>query len=223
MAGHEGHRDRLKKRFLIQGLEGFDDHTVLELILMFAVARKDTNMLAHNLIERFGSFDQVLEASTEDLMQVPGVGEHAAALLRLIPAAGKRYLMLKESTGEILADSNAIGRYLVPRFMNLHKECVMLLCLDSKFKVLYCGVISTGSLTSASFRIREVVECCLRFDTKYAVLAHNHVGGIALPSREDIVSTQNVFEALGMVDIRLLDHIIVAGRDFVSLKDDKLL
>ena len=223
MAGHEGHRDRLKKRFLSQGLEGFDDHTVLELILMYALPRRDTNLLAHRLIETFGGLDHVFEAKPEELQQVPGIGEHAAVLLRLIPAAGKRYLMLKESVGTVLSNSEDIGRYMVPRFLNLHRECVMILCLDAKLKAIYCGVVSTGSLTAASFSVRDVVECCLRFDTKYAVLAHNHVGGLALPSQADVVSTRRVQDALAMVEIRLLDHIIVAGRDFVSMKEDGYL
>ena len=223
MAGHEGHRERMKKRFLRYGLDSFDDHNVLELLLFFAVPRRDTNALAHQLLDTFGSLDKVFEALPEELMNIQGIGENAAALIRLVPAASKRYLVAKESMDDILPDIDAIGRYLVPRFMSLRKECVMLLCLDQKMKVLDCRVIGVGSLSNASFSIREIVQICLLYNTKYAVLAHNHVGGIAIPSKEDIYATREVRKALELVDIRLLDHIIVAGQDFVSMKDDSFL
>ena len=213
----------MKKRFLRYGLESFDDHNVLELLLFFAVPRRDTNALAHQLLDTFGSLDKVFEALPEELMSIQGIGENAAALIRLVPAASQRYLVVKESMDDILPDIDAIGKYLVPRFMSLRKECVMLLCLDQKMKVLDCRVIGVGSLSSANFSIREIVQICLLYNTKYAVLAHNHVGGIAIPSKEDIYATREVRKALDLVDIRLLDHIIVAGQDFVSMKDDSFL
>ena len=223
MSGHEGHRERIKRRFLRHGLASFDDHNVLELLLFFAVPRQDTNALAHRLLDTFGSLDKVFEALPEELMSVQGVGENTAALIRLVPAAAQRYMLVKESMNEILPDIDAIGRYLVPHFMSLRKECVILLCLDTKMKVLDCRVIGVGSLSSANFSVREIVQICLLYNTKYAVLAHNHVGGIAIPSKEDIYATREVRKALEMVDVRLLDHIIVAGQDFVSMKDDSIL
>ena len=223
MAGHEGHRERVKKRFLRHGLTGFEDHNVLELLLFYAVPRQDTNLLAHRLLETFGTLDRVFEALPEELTAVPGIGEHAAALIRLVPAAAQRYLEAKESMTDILPDVDSVGRYLVPRFMSLRRECVMLLCLDMKMKLLDCRVIGAGSLSAANFSVRDIVQVCLLYNTKYAVLAHNHVDGIAIPSREDIYATQEVRKALDLVDIRLLDHIIVAGQDFVSMKDDCLL
>ena len=223
MTGHEGHRERMKKRFLQHGLESFDDHNVLELLLFYAVARRDTNLLAHRLLDAFGTLDKVFEALPEELMAVEGIGEHAAALIRLVPAAAQRYLVLRDSMDDILTDTAAIGRYLVARFMTQRRECVMLLCLDTKMKVLDCRVIGEGSLSSISFSVRDIVKTCLMYNTKYAVIAHNHVSGIAVPSQQDIYATREIKKALEMVDIRLIDHIIVGGQDFVSLRDDNIL
>ena len=223
MSGHEGHRERMKRRFLRHGLTSFEDHNVLELLLFFAVPRQDTNELAHKLLESFGSLDKVFEARPEELMRVPGIGEHAATLIRLVPAAAQRYFLVKESMADILPDTESVGRFLIPRFMNLRRECVILLCLDAKMKVLDCREVGEGGLTFANFSVRDIVQTCLMYDTKYAVLSHNHASGIAVPSQEDIFTTHELRRALAMVDIRLLDHIIVAGQDFVSLKADGVL
>lgn len=223
MAGHEGHRRRMKQRFLRHGLANFDDHNVLELLLFFAVPRRDTNPLAHRLMDTFGSLDKVFEALPEELMSVEGVGENAAALIRLVPEAARRYLIAKESKEDILPDVEAVGKYLVPRFMNLRTEAVMMMCLDAKLKVLDCRTLGSGALNAVDFSTRDVVQIALLHNARYVVLAHNHTSGIALPSREDIYVTRTLRKVLDMVGIELLDHLIIAGQDFVSLKDDCVL
>lgn len=223
MDGHNGHRLRMKRRFLEYGADGLDDHHLLELLLFYALPRVDTNPLAHALLEHFGSIDAVMDASPEELKAVPGMGENAAALLKLIPAVGRRYLTEKNSVGSILTGTEAAGRYLLPRFLGRRDETVMLVCLDTKLKAVSCRTIASGDVSAAHVSVRKVVELALAQNVPFVLLAHNHVNGFALPSTEDIATTRHLAEALSLVGITLVDHIIVAGDDFVSLKENGVL
>lgn len=223
MEGHNGHRSRMKKHFLEHGADNFEDHHLLEMLLFFALPRVDTNLLAHNLLEYFGTIDGVLDASPDELTSIPGVGQHAAALIKLIPALGQRYILSKNNVGTILATTEDAGRFLMPRFLGRRDETVQLVCLDSKMKVVSCRLIASGDVTAAHISVRKVVETALAQNAPYVLLAHNHVNGLALPSSEDVITTNRLEEALALVGITLLDHIVVAGDDFVSLKDNGTL
>lgn len=223
MQAHKGHRERMKKRFLEHGADSFDDHHLLEMLLYFALPRVDTNLLAHDLLERFGSIDGVLDAVPEELMTVPGVGEHATTLIKLIPALGRRYLSSKNSIGTVLATTEAVGKFLLPRFLGRRDETVLLLCLDGKMKAVSCRVVASGDVSAAHISVRKVVEQALAQNVPYVLLAHNHVNGLALPSSEDVTTTKQLEAALALVGVTLIDHIIVAGDDFVSLKDNGVL
>ena len=223
MDEHKGHRKRMKERFLRYGLNSFDDHNVLELLLFYAQPRKDTNLLAHRLMDTFGSLDAVFEASPQALMRVEGIGESAALLLHLVPEAARRYRIAKEAPGTILASSSDAGNYLLPLFMNGRSECVYLICLDPKHRVIDCRLLSSGEPTTVAVSIRQIVEIALLQNAAAVILAHNHPNGLALPSAEDRDVTRRLREALSYVNIPLLDHIIVAGEDFVSLADSGLI
>lgn len=223
MGEHDGHRERMKQRFLRHGLSSFDDHTVLELLLFYALPRVDTNPIAHRLLDTFGSLDGVFEAEPEALMRVEGIGESAAALIHLIPEAARRYRIAKEATGTILNTSHEAGQYLIPRFLNTRGEAVYLICLDAKRRVIDCRPLGEGGPTSVSVNVRKVVELALIKNAAAVILAHNHPNGLALPSAEDKNVTIRVRDALALVGITLLDHIIVAGEDFVSLSDSGML
>ena len=217
MAIHDGHRGRLKERFLNEGLDYFTDIQVLELLLFYCIPRRDTNELAHRLLERFGSLSQVLDARVEDLMQVEGIGENAALFLTLIIATGRYYEVDKNSDYKQLQSVAEFGQYLVPRFHNRTQETVFLLSLDAKCKVLNCQMVGVGSVNSAGVPIRRVVEMALAANASMVVLAHNHPSGLALPSREDVATTQRLAAALETVDVVLVDHLVVADDDYVSL------
>ncbi len=217
MSMHNGHRGRLKERFRQEGLDHFDEIQALELLLFYAIPRQDTNPLAHRLLEQFGSLAQVMEAPVEELQNVEGMGENAATLISLTTAMGRYYLVHREDAGRILTTTEACGVYLTPFFHGLRNETVFLLCLDSKCKVLCCRKMGEGSVNSTGVPMRRLVHTALRVNAAAVVLAHNHPGGLALPSTEDLQTTGIAAQALGMVDIALADHIIVAGDDFVSL------
>ena len=214
---HTGHRERLKQRFLEEGLDNFTDVQALELLLFYGIVRQDTNPIAHNLIDHFGSLSQVLEASPTELQKIKGVGEHAAILLSLIPQLGRYYQVDATQRMEILPTLDACGAYLVPRFFGRTRETVFLLCLDAKCKVLCCKEIGEGSVNAASISQRKVVETALAANATTVVLAHNHPSGIALPSDEDVQTTRRIAAALQAVEIHLADHMVVAEGDYVSM------
>lgn len=217
---HDGHRDRMRQRFTEHGLENFDDHTVLELLLFYARPRSDTNPLAHALLEYFGSLAAVFDAPAEELCRIPGVGETTATLIKLIPQVARRYQMSKSSVEGIITSSHQAGEFLSPRFYGEKDEVVYLLCLDAKGKIIACKFMGRGSVNSANVSIRKIVETALLYNATSVILAHNHTSGIALPSKEDEFTTRKVDGALATVDIALIDHIIVADEDFVSMADN---
>ena len=214
---HKGHRDRLKKRFLEEGLDGFTDIQVLELLLFYAIPRRDTNPVAHNLLNRFGSLTQVLEAPVEELKKVEGIGQEAAVFLNLIPAAGRYYLVDKTMQSKVLKTIDQCGDYLLPFFFGRKVETVFLLCLDAKCKVLCCKEVGEGSVNSAGISVRKIVETALSANATTVVLAHNHPSGVAVPSMEDIQTTARIAAALRAVEVQLVDHIVVADDDYVSM------
>ena len=214
---HEGHRARVKKRFLEEGLDHFSDIQALELLLFYALPRVDTNPIAHGLLDRFGSLSQVLEASPEELCKVQGVGENGALLLNLIPQMGRFYMTDRAKSATILTSLEQCAEFLVPRFFGRKLETVFLLCLDAKCKVLCCKELGEGSVNSTGLSIRRVVETALGVNASSAVLAHNHPSGLAIPSPEDIQTTRRIAMALQAVEITLVDHIIVADDDYVSI------
>lgn len=219
MSIHDGHRQRLKNRFLEEGLEHFDDHQVLELLLFYVIPRQDTNPIAHALIDRFGSLVQVMEAPVEDLQKVPGMGEAAAGFVSLITAACRYYLNKQANEeAEILANVDACAKYLMPKFCAKRNETVFILCLDAKRKLLACKEVGEGSVNSAAVPIRRIVEMALGANATSVVLAHNHPSGVALPSGEDQLTTRRLAMALSAVDIELMDHLVVADNDYVSLR-----
>ena len=217
MPTHDGHRQRLKERFLEEGLDGFTQIQALELALFYCIPRKDTNPIAHELLEHFGGLSQVLEAPVEELARVPGMGESSAAFLRLITELGRYYLVHRSSQASVLPTLEHCAEYLVPRFFGRRVETVFLLCLDAKCKVLCCKEVGEGSVNSTGISVRKIVETALGANATSVVLAHNHPSGVALPSGEDIQTTRRIAMALSTVEITLVDHIVVADGDYVSM------
>jgi DNA repair protein RadC len=217
MSTHDGHRSRLKELFLEEGLDHFSHYQVLELLLFYCIPRKDTNPIAHALLDRFGSIQQVLEAPVEELKKVEGVGEYAATFLHLLTAVGRYYLVKRNEQVSVLTTIEDCANYLLPYFYGRRNETVFLLCLDAKCKVLRCREVGEGSVNSAGISIRKIVETALGVNATSVVLAHNHPSGVAVPSADDIQTTKRIAAALAAVEIHLVDHIVVADDDYVSL------
>ena len=217
MSIHAGHHERMRKRFLDEGLDHFQEHEVLEMLLHCVIKRKDTNPIAHDLIKHFGSFAQVMEAPAEELQKVNGIGPESAVFLSFIQEVCRYYLVNRSIQSVILPTIDRCGEYLVPFFYGQRNEKVYILCLDAKCKVLCCRELEEGSVNFANVSTRKIVETALAVNATNVILAHNHPSGLALPSGEDIQTTRRVAAALDAVEIALVDHIVVADDDFVSL------
>lgn len=222
MSIHDGHRQRMKERFHKEGLDHFEKHQVLELLLFYCIPRVDTNEIAHNLLKRFGTVSAVLEAAPAELRKVEGIGENAAQFLHLIMEVMRFCSVERNAANDILTTVEQCGNYMIPYFQGRRNETVFLLCLDAKCKVISCKMVGEGSINSAGVPIRRVVEMALGEGATSVVLAHNHPSGLAVPSDEDKSTTIRLARALSAVEITLVDHVVIADDDFVSLAQSGL-
>ena len=219
MGVHDGHRERLKARYLEHGLDNFNDINALELLLFYAIPRCDTNTIAHELLDRFGSLSAVLEANIEELQEVSGIGANASLLLSLIPQVSRRYLMDKRKPLKRIDSAAAAGAYFLPLFTYERDEILYMLCLDSKKCIICCITIARGVVNSVEANVRKMTELALRNKAASVIISHNHPRGSVKPSREDDFVTENLARALRAVGIELDDHIIVCGDSFSSYKE----
>ena len=214
---HAGHRQRVKQRFLQEGLSHFERHQIVEMLLFFGIPRRDTNELAHRLMEAFGSLSGVLDAPYEELCRIPGMSENAAVLLCFCKQLAREYAKDQQQAETVLKSYQRMGEYAVPFFAGLEHEAVLLICMDSRYRVRHAGIVTEGSVNAAQINTRLILQTALRHNATAVVLAHNHPGGSAVPSREDVATTQQLRKVLSPAGIALLDHIVVAGDEFMSM------
>lgn len=221
---HAGHRKRLKKEFLEHGADGFSEVRALELLLFYALARQDTNPLAHNLLDRFGSLHGVLSASIAELCTVDGIAENTAILIRLIPELSRLSEYGRSQKKKEKIDSSfAAGSFIRACFTGESNEKFILFCLDSQKRIKRQEEISRGVVNSVGVDIRRVAEIALSYKAAACIAAHNHPDGDAYPSQEDREMTVKLQEALSLLGIPLLDHIIVGTDGYFSFADAGLL
>ena len=213
--------DPLRRRFMHRSPDGLSDGELLELLLRYS--RDDAGEMARKILERFPNIAVIMEADAEDLSTVEGMDEDTVLLLRLIPELHRRYFLSRSRAQKRLADSRDYGNYLQPYFYGARDEMVYLLLLDAAGQVLNCRLLAKGSVNATGVPIRRLVQEALTANATGIVLAHNHPCGIVLPSKEDVELTLRLREALEIMDLTLLDHIIVADDDFVSLRDSGYL
>ena len=218
---HEGHRQRVKNRFLKHGLDSFEDHQVLEALLFYAVPKKDTNELAHLLINTFGSFDKVFEADYNDLIKVKGIGENAASLIKFFQMMSKRYIFATFSyNGETkLDDIQKMKDYCKNLLKGEKKEIVYAIALDSELFVIEKMKINVGEANKVELPFRKLTEFAFKYNCTRMVLAHNHPNGSMIASKSDLVATEDIAEHLASVDIELVDHIVVGKNGVTSIKE----
>ena len=218
MSIHDGHRRRLREEFLARP-DSFPDHKLLELLLFYANPRGDTNPLAHTLMDQFGSLAGVLDALPEDVEKLPGMGLHAAVLLKTVKELSGRYLTSRTRMEEVVQSTGDIYDLLRPHFFGAREERICILCLDGKGKVLGIRKLGEGSVNSAAITARKAAEAALSLNATRVVIAHNHVTGLALPSDEDKATTRYLSRVLAGVQVELMDHVIFTDDDMVSLRD----
>jgi len=220
---HEGHRERLKNRFLTEGLDSFEQHQVLELLLFYAIPRRDTNELAHKLIKKYGSLSGVLEANPEDLASTPGVGRNTAVLLSLIPSLARIYFKDRWGDKPLINSTAKAGEYAVSLFAGRTYEAFYVICLDSQNRVNFAALVHEGTINEAAVYPRIIVEAALRHQANSVILAHNHPGGTLKASVADMEVTQRIKDALGAISIHVVDHIIVAGDKYFSFVEKNIM
>lgn len=215
---HKNHRERMRQRFLDFGLNSFHDHEALELLLYYALPRVDTNPIAHELINTFGSLAAVLDAHPKELEKVKNISTNTAVLLTMLPELFRKYQVCKDKL-EKYSSVQQVGEFFVNYFLGYTQEVAVLLMLDTSSRNLgIVDVCSGGSISSVHLDYRKLSAEVLRYNASTVILAHNHPGGKAVPSRPDIQETRALRDFLRMIRVKLEDHIIVAGTEWVSLK-----
>ena len=214
---HENHRARMQQRVLAYGLESLADHELLEYLLFFVIPRRDTNPLAHRLIDHFGGLHQVLDASYEQLLEVEGVGPASARLLACFLPVNRCYLRSRAQLAG-LETLEKQAEYLLPLFHGQSQEILYELLLDDRFRLLRAVRLAEGVSNSVHLVTKMAVAEALRSGATTVVLAHNHPGGYEVPSAEDAVITGRLMQQLDVVGISLLDHIIVAQDRYLSMR-----
>lgn len=217
---HEGHRSKLKNRFVKQGLSGFEDHNILELILFFAIPRRDTNVIAHELLTKFGSFSRVFEASVEELCKVDGIGEHAAHLIKTYPEVAKRYYQDRFKEEKLLPMYHQMGQDLVLQFAGINHEQVLVLLYDNSLGFRGQVVLHEGDINSVTFSLRKVCDVVLQHNASYVILAHNHPHGLPIASSDDLNTTSRVQNFLSQMNVTLIDHFVIGEGRFSSVQKE---
>ncbi len=220
---HAGHRQRVKDRYLLEGLDAFEDHQVLELLLFYAIPRKDTNELAHRMIKEFGSLAGLFEANAKDIARRCDVSENTAILISLIPSLSRRYFLGKWGEKPIINSSSKAGEYAISLLAGRIYEVFYVICLDTQNRVNHADMVHEGTINEAAIYPRLIVETALRHQASSVILAHNHPGGSIQPSGADISVTKRIVTALESISIKVLDHIIVAGDRYTSFAERGLL
>lgn len=215
---HQNHRARVRETFRKAGVDGMPDHNLLELLLFYSIPRKDTNEIAHRLIETYGSLNGVFNASYESLLSVEGMGESSALLISLVPGICRRYIESMSDKKKIsISDPESAKEYIVNKYYGCKTEIFYMLCLDALGNLINCCKLSEGSAGTVVVDKRIMLETALRNNADKVVFAHNHPNGVAVPSKNDLEMTYDFSNALSAVGIRLSDHFIVAENDALSL------
>lgn len=218
MGDHAGHRARLRKKFLLGDIDSFEDHEILELALFYAIPRKNTNEISHNLLDEFGSIPAIFDAPINALKEVKGMGESSALFIKLLCSLTRIYYERKYSPDKKCLSMEEINRLLARKFVGRSEEAVAVILLDAKGKMLFDGVINKGSVNGVDLYVRKMIELVTLYRASSLVMAHNHPSGIAVPSPDDLKSTEKIYDLFKSMGVSLLDHIIVADEDYISLR-----
>ena len=216
----EGHRERLRKRLLTEDIDEIPEYVVLEMLLTGVIQRRDTCELARSLIQEFGSFFAVIDAPFETLKNFPGMGEAAAAHIKLMLKYYRKYRLSKWQEGRkntVLSNSAHLADFIVDKFIGCDREEFIVVLMDSNRRVIRVQRMSEGSINAVSVSAQKVVNAAVLHNASYVVIAHNHVVGNALPSVQDCETTRIIKDALKNVGILLEDHIIVCDEEYVSV------
>ena len=216
---HENHRDRMRKRFLRDGLDHFEKHEVIEMLLFALIPRRNTNDIAHRLIDRFGSIAGIIDAPYSEIIKVKGIGEKGAISLKFFSEFIRIYLLDQADPGDKILTREDIGKIFINKFFNMTDECLAVMLLDKYQKMKSCDIIRKGNFNSIDINAKEIFNYATKHNSNSVIIAHNHPGGLALPSANDIKSTFKLRQVLRAMSIELVDHYVISSDDWVSFVD----
>lgn len=217
---HKNHRQRVRERYIKNGLSAFAEHEILELLLFHSIPRADTNPIAHRLIERYGSVKEVLSMPVDELVKNEGIGKNSATFLNFL-GNFSRYLSSPDSDKDgknNLSSYNAGGEYAARLLCDEKVECVIAILLDAGDNFICSQKIGEGSFAASGIDLRGLTSLCLLKDAAKVILAHNHPDGSLVPSLQDKSVTLSAGSLLSQIGVLLKEHYIVAGNSFVGLK-----
>ncbi len=210
----------MKQRFLKQNsFAGFEPHNILEYLLFYTIPIRDTNEIAHRLIDHFGSLSGVFDAPYSELIKVEGIGPHTASLIKTILPLSRAYAEDKESFGTVLISTGSIAKYIKGKYLGYGEEVLSIISMDNKCKVLSFDVVNTGSADLVIADIRRILETLMRTKASVAILAHNHPGGLAFPSQCDLNTTRKIIAACNSIGVKVIEHMIVVNDECISMKE----
>ncbi len=217
--GNKGHRERLRLRFARHGLEGFHDYEVLELLLTYAIPRRDVKPVAKRLMQGFGTLAGVFDAPMSELTAVRGLGEKGALFLSLLRQAGLRYLASDIRARSVFDRPEKVKAHLRFLMQGRGMECFGAIFTDQQHRHIATQILAEGTVDRAAVYPRNVIKRAIELDAKGLILFHNHPGGAPHASPEDIALTERMARACGLLDMRLLDHFLLAGREVISFRE----
>jgi len=220
---HDGHRDRMRFRYLQEGAEGMATHEILEMLLYGTISRGDTNEIAHHLLDEFGSISNLIEADPYEIAKTAGVGIKSAVFLSLLHELVRRYEREKMDQKPALTSIQRSVEYCRALLAFRPRECFYAICLDSRRKILHTSKVSEGTVGDAAVSPRLVVEKALRYKAMGILLCHNHPNGNAKPSYNDINLTAQLKKMLEPLGVEVLDHIIIGENQYFSFFENNML
>lgn len=216
---HKNHRSRMRKKFRENGFDGFAEHEILEMLLYYSVPRMNTNPLAHRMLDKYKTLANVFDATPEELMHEFNISEVTATLLSMVPKLSRVYETSKWERNDCLNNTDELGQYALSLFKDKQNEEFALICLDANRCVHWSGVIIKGTIDRTEAYPRVVVSEILKHKAKIVVFAHNHPNGTLAPSVADKEATEILKNVLSGIGIEVLDHIIVSGTRYFSMKE----
>lgn len=220
---HDGRRDRMRKRFLKERADGFADHELLEMLLYGVIPRGDTNEIAHQLLDEFGSFSNLIEADPHEITKTAGIGEKSAIFLSLLHELVRRYEREKLEQKSALTSIGSAVEHCASLLAYCVTERFYVICLDSRRNVIHTSKISEGTVGEALINPRAVVEVAMRYNATSILLCHNHPRGSVRPSYSDITLTTNLRKWLEPFGIEIMDHIIIGEKQYYSFFENDML
>jgi len=220
---NKGHRERMRARFARGGMDAMADHEIIELLLYYAIPRRDTNRLAHRIMREFGSLHAVFEADVMEIQKRCGLSENTATLLAMILPVARRYDISRWGRRVHFASTKSLADYIQTLFIGRTVECFYLLCLDNRASLIAATELTRGTLDRAELYPREIMKCVMINDAAHVVIAHNHPSGNLEISEADVQTTQRLVSMLANVEVGVLDHIICGGKRYISFAERRIM